>query len=240
MTVDAERHLAALRREGAALSAAARDDLAAPVPSCPEWAVTDLVGHVGRIYERVAKVVRRHADAEIPVSDAPLPAGDALLDWFDGTHAELVDALATEDPDTPCWNWSGNDLRARFWVRRMAHETAVHRWDAQLAHGTPDPVEPELAADGVAEMLEVFLPRALRRRPVDGLAGTFAVIATDTGDAWHGRLWPDRAETARGAAPTPPDAALRGTAPDLLLAFWGRDVPVETSGDERITRLLTE
>jgi uncharacterized protein (TIGR03083 family) len=240
VTVDYERHVAALRHEGAALSAAARRGVDAAVPSCPEWVVADVVDHVVRIYERVARLVRQHSDAALPDSTEPRPAADALPGWLDEAHAELLDALATEDPESRCWNWSGNDLTVRWWARRMAHETAVHRWDAQLAHGAEERIEAELAADGVAELLDVFLPSGLSGRPVDGLAGTFAVTVTDTGDAWHGRLWPDRADVAPGPAPEPPDAELRGSANDLLLAMWGRDVRIEATGDERITRLLLE
>lgn len=49
-----------------------------------------------------------------------------------------------------------------FWIRRMAHETAVHRVDAAQAVGERWRVDPELAADGVAEALELWLGWAPR------------------------------------------------------------------------------
>jgi uncharacterized protein (TIGR03083 family) len=237
--VDHERLLTALRHEGSALTAAARAGVAAPVPSCPEWTVHDLLGHLGRIYRRVTEVVRRHSDVEVPYDDLPPVPDDGRVEWFADAHAELVDALANAGADTGCWNWSGTAQTAAFWYRRMAHETAVHRWDAQLAHGTPDPIEPELAVDGVGEAFDVFLPRTLAREPVDGLRGTFLVAATDTGDAWTGEVWPDRAEVRPGTPDAAADATIRGSASDLVLALWGRDVPVERSGDAAILRLLS-
>ena len=45
-----DEYVDAIRTEGAALAAAARDaGVDAAVPSCPEWRVADLVGHVGRL-----------------------------------------------------------------------------------------------------------------------------------------------------------------------------------------------
>lgn len=235
-----ERYVAALRHEAAALAAAARaGDLAAPVPSCPEWTVRDLLAHLGRGFRRVATIIRDHADAEVSFEGVAVPE-EGVVEWFEDATAELVEALTNEEPESPAWNWSGDDQTVAFWARRMAHEVAVHRWDAESARGVAAPIEPELAVDGVDELLDVFLPYSLGRRPVDGLEGTFAVVATDAGEAWSGRMRPDSSEVSRGAAASPPDATLRGTASDLMLAMWGRSAPVEASGDARITGVLTE
>ena len=74
---------------------------------------------------------------------------------------------------------------AAFWFRRQAHETAVHRWDAQRA-ATPssvDPIDATLAADGVDEWLEVFVPRFLARTgvPDDLVGATLHLHCTDEG-----------------------------------------------------------
>lgn len=235
-----ERYVAALRHESAALAGAARaGSLDAPVPSCPEWSVRELVAHVGRGFRAVAGIVRDHADAEVSFEayDAP---DEGVIEWYEDAAAELVEALTNEAPDSPAWNWSGADQTAAFWARRMALEVAVHRWDAESARGAPSPVEPELAADGVDELLDVYLPASLARRPVDGLAGTFRIEATDTGDAWSGVLRPESSEVAPGASGGAADAVLRGTASDLMLAIWGRSVPIDASGDARMVRVLTE
>ncbi|HEX8004693.1 MAG TPA: maleylpyruvate isomerase family mycothiol-dependent enzyme [Mycobacteriales bacterium] len=228
-----EEHLIALRRESAALAEAAATCLASDVASCPGWTVERLLGHVGDGFRRVARIVRDHADAEVDLGGVPAP-GDDVVAWYEESAAELVDAFANEPPETPVWNWSGEPGDVAWWARRMAHEVAVHRWDV-----TPAPVEAAAAADGVDEALTLFLPYSLARRPVDGLAGTFAVRCDDTGDAWFGTLRPDSVSLVRGVPAGVPEASLHGPASDLLLALWGRPVPVEAAGDPRIVAVLT-
>ena len=76
---------------------------------------------------------------------------------------------------------------ARFWSRRQAHEIALHRVDMELARpgdaGPPDPIESELACDGIDEFLEQVVPFRLRDRMV-GHGETFHFHRTDgDGDA---------------------------------------------------------
>jgi uncharacterized protein (TIGR03083 family) len=237
--MEPEHHLAALRHEGAALVAAARLGLATTVPSCPGWDVAALVAHTALGYRWVTRIVSTHADAEVSRDDLPPARAADPVEAYEESLAELVDTLANDTPDAACWNWSRGNRTVAFWCRRMAQETAVHRWDAENAHGVATPTEPELAADGVDESLTVFLPDYLYEEPRDGLSGTLRVEATDTGDVWLGTLWPDRSEVRRASGDA--DAVLRGAASDLHLTLWGRRVPgVEVSGDPRITALLTE
>ena len=50
--------------------------------------------------------------------------------------------------------WAFGRLRpASFWGRRMAHETAVHRADAELATGREPAFAPDIAADAIDEWL---------------------------------------------------------------------------------------
>ena len=53
------------------------------------------------------------------------------------------------------WTWTP-DHTVGFWSRRMAHEVAVHRWDAQGAAGDPSPIERELAVDGIQEVFDLM------------------------------------------------------------------------------------
>jgi uncharacterized protein (TIGR03083 family) len=238
--MDHERHLFALRHEGEALAAAARHGLDRRVPSCPDWDVAALVAHAGRAYRWVTHIVDTHAADEVRLDDMPAPPADGVLEWYEDSLATLVETITNETPDTPVWNWSEQDMTVAFWSRRMANETAVHRWDAQLAYGMEQPIEPDLAADGVDELLVSFLSHGLFKRPVDGRHATFLVQASDTGDAWYGTLLPDSADVRRGTGNTDADATLRGTASDLLLALWGRDVRVDATGDESVVALLLE
>ncbi len=228
-------YLDALRREGDALISAAAHVPDAAVPSCPGWTTTDLLIHVCGIYRYVAKQAgsaeRAERDTtEIPASDAAALTADAL--------AELLVVLAEVDPAAPSWNWARSaENTAAFWPRRMAMETAIHRWDAQSAVGAPGSFDPELACDGVDEALSVFLP-ARRGRTKEDVTGTAHLHATDAPPSaraeWTIAFEPQGAMTVRHVHEKA-DAALRGPAGPLFLAVWGRAADgVERFGDETV------
>jgi uncharacterized protein (TIGR03083 family) len=234
----------AVRHEGATFLAVAREaDLTAPVPPCPKWTVWDLVRHLGVVYDWQRTHFVRGETTEPTHERTTAPEGDAVYDWFAAQHADLVDGLVDLDPATPAWNWSLRPRTGDFWHRRMAQETAVHRWDAQSAAGLPQPVEPTLAADGVAEVLEVFLPGGRRKGP-DDAEGVVRLVSTDTGDEWTVRVRGTElavldTDTVLDSGPGAQSAAA-GTASDLLLALWGR-VPfdvLQLEGDPRLLSAL--
>src|SRR5690606_13460745 len=92
----------------------------------------------------------------------PRPSGP-LDRWYAGIAAALRAALAAVDPDEPCWNFVGRSPQAGFWRRRQVNETQVHLVDVGLALGREVGIDPELAADGVDEVLTMFLHRLARR-----------------------------------------------------------------------------
>jgi uncharacterized protein (TIGR03083 family) len=226
-------YLDRLRIDGAALGGAGREAPSAPVRVCPGWDMTALVGHVGGIHHWVADIVRTGATAAPATRASPPDPGDAgvVLAWYDQGLAALVSLLDQADPDGRVWNWfDRGPAPARFWYRRMAHETAVHRWDAEDAAGHPSPLDAALAVDGIDEFL-TFVASWLPRSPVAGLSGTLHLHATDTDHSapgeWLVTLAPDRLalrhEHAKG------DAALRGSASDLLLWLLNRK-PADADG----------
>ncbi|HEX8631854.1 MAG TPA: maleylpyruvate isomerase family mycothiol-dependent enzyme [Catenuloplanes sp.] len=240
--------LAALRADGPALRAAAADapgDLA--VPSCPEWTVEQLVRHVGALYAWVGgHVARGVTTAPEPrrysIDDAP--TGPAALGFLDEQYTALVRLLDGLDPELPAWHPVPQAKKAGFWYRRMAHETAVHRWDVQLAIGHAEPVEAKLAADGVGEVLDSLLPAGRRRGPVDR-HGVAQLVATDISHEWLVRL------RGEGIALLDTDTLFdsddhhtrvlaAGTASDVLLALYGR-LPFDTldvTGDATLLQSL--
>jgi hypothetical protein len=127
---------------------------------------------------------------------------------------------------------------AASWARRQAHELTVHRMDLEAAAGVPHaPVPPDLAADGVDELLAVVVPRWAHTEPLARARGTVAVTATDTGRSWsvrvdHGRvgIGPERSGSE--------DAHLSGSATQLLLRLWGRPADVVVEGDPAAEALL--
>lgn len=218
-------YLAAIRREADALREAAARGLEAPVPGCPGWTVGDLVFHVGSVHRFHAAHVVRGATTRPERLDIADPDDADLLDWFDSGVAALLGVLRETDPAAPAWNFSPDAPKtAAFWPRRMALETAVHRWDAQSAHGVPEPLGPALAVDGIDEVLTVHLPADLPDEPVDQ-RGVVRVSCPEA--SWTVRIDRDRITPTSET----PDAALEGAASDVLLALWGR-VPLSVLGAE--------
>lgn len=267
--MDRETWLAALEREGTALGeAAGRAGLDARVPSCPKWTVSDLVGHVGSVHRWVAGLVVRGNDST-PEPFRPLDPGPDPLRWFTDGLAAVVRTLSDLEPGLPAWNFSPPAPKvALFWSRRSAHETAVHRWDAELAAGehtavagdgspsarasapasvpgpgrTPrPPFPPSFAADGVAEVLDSLLARRAHTEPLASARGRVRVTCTDTGDAWLVALAGGQVGVrADDGTGREPDAAIGGPACDVYLRMWGR-VPLDrldVSGDRNLAEVV--
>lgn len=231
-------YLPSITREADALAAAAR--AAGPdetVPSCPDWNVHDLVVHTGTTHRWATTLVRTRAQSFLPPSAGEVPDdAAATLEWFEAGATELVEVMEATDPSEPVWSW-GDDHHARFWARRMAHETAVHAWDASSAAGKPAPIDGELAVDGIDELLE-HLPFMVAFRPeierLGGAGETIHLHATDREGEWLIQLTPDGVTFAHGHAKG--DVAARGSASDLWLFLAGRVSPdqLEVFGDRTL------
>ncbi|MBA3653294.1 MAG: maleylpyruvate isomerase family mycothiol-dependent enzyme [Actinobacteria bacterium] len=225
-------YLQTLRADAAALAGAARTaGVGAPVPTCPGWDVEKLVRHVGRVHTSGAAVVRERAKVDFDTLP-PMPKGEEAIAAFDDRSGALADALEALPEDFPIWNWFGIEPPIPgFYHRRMAQETAVHRWDAQAAAGTTAPIDTALAVDGIDELLRSFLSFAGADAE---LGGSIHLHATDADSEWlvrreHGKLV---ATPEHGKA----DVAVRGTASDLLLFIWNR-VPasaLDLAGDPAV------
>jgi uncharacterized protein (TIGR03083 family) len=220
--VDRQAYLAALESDGFALARAAERNLGAAVRSCPGWSVADLVWHMGEVHHFWEQVARRRLQHGREAEDAQRPSDDDVIEWYRAGVGRLLETLVTADPSTPVWTWAPRKDIA-FIVRRMAQETAVHRWDAQAAAGPPDPIDGELAVDGIDEFLDMFLAPDGERLGDPGERihlHAFHPEAEWLVEAGGGALH-IRREHARG------DAAARGTASDLLLMLWRRLSPSE-------------
>ncbi|MDO9380556.1 MAG: maleylpyruvate isomerase family mycothiol-dependent enzyme [Nocardioidaceae bacterium] len=234
-----DRYLAVVGVESARLADAAEGLLDAPVPSCPGWDVATLVRHVAGVYRHTTLTVRLGAEPE-PGGDAvPAVDPDPVLD-LRLAAAELVTQLTATDPAAACRTWAPEDQTQGFWFRRMAHESVVHRIDAELARsaatttdGATD-VDVDVALDGVDEFLTMFVGGSwaeagiVPQHPVDA-----AVRLTADGRSWTVHVDVDVVRTEPGADGDV-DAEVAGGAGDLLAWVWGR-VPVDglsVSGDE--------
>jgi uncharacterized protein (TIGR03083 family) len=203
--------------------AAAAAGTGAPVPACSGWTVTDLLQHLVRGDAWARTIVEQgkagSTERVLPGEIDESLQGDALVDAFGAGARSLVDALASVTPETPVWTFSSTNRTASFWQRRRSQETAIHRYDAELAAGTPSPLDAALAVDGIDEFLTVFLPRLSDNFGEVGDA-TVHLHCTDAEGEWlvanrDGAVTVTQ-EHAKG------DVAARGTASDLLLFLWGR------------------
>jgi len=216
----------ALEREGRLLAeAAGRAGLDADVPSCPGWKVRNLLRHTGGVHRWATSIVDgaltdRPDFANDDTDDSAWPADASLLSWFVEGHAALVAALRAAPDDLECFAFLRGLPPKAFWTRRQAHETAMHRADAQLAAGDPPSYDAAFAADGIDELLGGFFPRGYQKRLRSETPTTIAVVATDADAAWLVRVGPEGATAERGTGDA--DAVVRASASDLYLTLWNR------------------
>ena len=155
-------HIDMLRRQGDLLAdAAERAGLDAVVPPCQPWQVRDLLRHTGYIHRWAARHITERPDTVLdgPPEEEILRGGAAdaeLLAWFRDGHAALVKTLATADPALQCATFIAAPSPLAFWARRQAHETAIHRADAESAAGATPEYPADFAADGVDELIMGF------------------------------------------------------------------------------------
>jgi len=217
------KHVECVSEQGAALLDAARAaGLDADVPTCPGWTVRSLLGHVGTVHRWATTFVRDGMAATAGGTHsrtAEAPA-DGLEEWFAEGHHALVTALTEAAPDLDCWTFLPAPSPLAFWARRQAHETAIHRADAESGLGNIPTYEPALAADGIDEMIAGFMARNGGRLTADPPV-SLAVRPTDFGASWHVLIRPD-GRTVSSPAAAPADCTLSGTASELYLSLWNR------------------
>ena len=220
--MDTSDFISALDRDGAAfVDACEAAGLGAPVPACSGWTVSDLLWHLAEVHHFWRTIVAEQRDTWEGYEQPPRPIDDDLPTSFRAGLAATVAVLGAAHPQQRNWTWS-EQRDAAFVVRRMAHETAVHRWDAEQAAGRSSVIEARLASDGIDEFLEHFI--ASDGAIADDVGGSVHLHCTDVEGEWTIRNedgFVVRREHSKG------DCALRGAASDLLLVLWRR-LPLDT------------
>ncbi|WP_165356934.1 maleylpyruvate isomerase family mycothiol-dependent enzyme [Nocardioides zhouii] len=153
-------------------------DPAREVTSCPGWTLRDLTDHLGGVHQWAAHAV---VEGDPSLEPAPTPAGDAieLSAWYLLHASALIDVLAARPAEAPAWTLDRDNRTAGFWRRRQVHEVTMHLWDAEHALGVARPIDPELAWDGVAEVVDVLYPRQVRLGRTTPLATAVRLTASD-------------------------------------------------------------
>lgn len=225
--MDSTDHLVALRREGEAFAAACVDaDLSLRVAACPRFWLSDLIWHVTWVHDLFRFVVHHKATWPKQYQRPTRPDRPMLLPTYRLGFAALMEELGNADPDMEVWTFT-DDHSVRFVMRRLAHETAVHRWDAETAIGRDAVLDAELASDGIDEFLTHFARVA--DEDAAPIAGSVHIHCTDVPGEWTlttGTADDGTSTFGLERAHVKGDCALRGTASDLLLAMWRR-LPAE-------------
>lgn len=248
-----ERFYTELPGQTALLADAVHDiDPSRQVLTCPQWSVARLVEHVGIAHRWVAVMVERRVSSPISQAEADdreVPDDpDARLAWLVAGARRLASAVREVGPRSRMWTWAP-DQTAGFWLRRITHDTLVHRVDAEITAGRDITMAADLAADGVSDLLSTLavLPKIddfphlatlcrngeiLRFKATDdGLGGAGEWLVRGGAD---GLEWEPGLGARAGAALA--DVLVRGTAADLLLVLSRRAAPdrVEVIGDEGV------
>jgi uncharacterized protein (TIGR03083 family) len=237
-------HLAALLREGRLLAEAAEaSELDAPIPTCPDWRMRDLLQHMGDVHRWAAAHVAQPSAEPIRRVEGiagPLPDDADLLAWFRQGHAALVETLKAADPDVECWSFLPAPSPLAFWSRRQAHETGIHRADAQSPSGAITGFEPGFAEDGIDELLFGFFGRPPPDGALETPPRTLCLRATDADASWFVRVDGDGVRTERMEGDA--DCSVAGTASDLHLLLWNRRSPegLDLRGDDQVLRSWRE
>ncbi|QNE78731.1 maleylpyruvate isomerase family mycothiol-dependent enzyme [Streptomyces finlayi] len=239
-------HIKSLAAEGRSLAAATeKAGQGAPVATCPGWRVRDLLRHTGMVHRWATEFVAEGHTAYHPDGGEPDLDGAELLAWFPEGHELLVDALTAAPTGLDCWSFMPAPSPLAFWARRQAHETAVHRADAESALGGPlSPVGEALALDGIDELLTCFHARPKSRVRTD-VPCTLRIRATDADAVWTVRLSAEPPQAVRHEGTSElawVDCELSGEAGKLYFALRNRlpSSAVTLTGDEGPARMWAE
>lgn len=243
-------YMQAISRESDRFADVLREaDPTAPVPTCPGWTAADLLWHLGEVHLFWAEVLRSGAleddDIEaIEQAKPPRPTDqDGLLALFEDQTSNLLRELASRSDDTPAWFWLPTAKTVGSTRRMQAHEALMHRIDAELAAGAvPAPIDPELAADGIAHAFEVmWVWWSLMGLDLEPVGATVTITATDVDRSWvvqagrwrgtspDGKVF-DEPGVVLVEGPASSDATVSGTAEAVDRWLWGRGPEPDFSG----------
>ncbi len=234
------------------------------VPTCPDWDADDLLWHLAEVQwfwgAIVARGLTAGADVEALDNGGRPVDRDDLLAFYGRASSDLHHHLSTTSPDTTAWTWA-DEQTAGFIRRRQAHEALIHRLDAELTAGERTPMDADLSADGIDEILRVMYGGAPSwGRFTPDPTQTLRIRTTDTGQSWLLTLdqltgtdndgtthdEPDLrvAETDTGGSETGQTAAatVSGTAADLDCWLWHRPPAgeIERAGDPQVLQHLDQ
>ncbi|WP_188838307.1 maleylpyruvate isomerase family mycothiol-dependent enzyme [Flexivirga endophytica] len=248
--------LTIIHDESARFRAALADAADNTVPTCPDWSTDDLLWHLTEVQWFWGTIVSQNVADPEGLDHPQRPEGrDAILVAFDDASHALQDTLRTTAPEDRRWMWATDEAlhTAGYIRRRQAHEAIVHRVDAELTAGHEvSAIDPELAADGIDEVVDVMYGRdhpLVTFHPSDG--SVLELVATDVDRRWILQLGRETASidgediddaNFRPAPNATPVATISGTAADLDLWLWNRPTAGKLvgTGDQQTLDAINE
>jgi uncharacterized protein (TIGR03083 family) len=244
--MDVAEYIEQLRHDGDRLAeVVSSTDLAAPVPTCPEWQVRDLVRHVGGVHRWATGFVQgagqQPPDGDLEQFVGGWPDDADLVAWFRAGHRALVEALVSAPADLETWTFLDAPTPLEFWACRQAHETAIHRVDAECGAGDVTGFPSAFAADGIDELLLKF-PSAPGRTLEVETPRSMVVRATDAARSWRVTFAPSGFEVQADPGETDAELVVAGDASDLYLVLWNRrdTIGLELDGEPDLLDLWRE
>jgi uncharacterized protein (TIGR03083 family) len=218
-------------------AAAAEPD--APVPTTPEWTLSDLVEHVGQTQHWTAQIIERRITdpAQLPTEVGVVPADPSdWREWLSKSAQRVASAFSDDALDAPVFNPAGDERPgARFWLVNVLNETIVHAFDGSRAADRAveadlrNYVDGDVAAALISHHLAMLtsptweMLRSESAHAIRGTGQTLQWLATDTADGegtWFVERRPDGATWQPGTQPA--DVTVTGPAGALLLTLTRR------------------
>ena len=207
-----------------------------PVPTCPEWDVNALINHLAIVLSRMRIRIETNADPDPDAMPSTPPNGMTAPEWLSLSYRELRTTFLNHEPEDQAWNWTGENQIVGWYIRRLAHELAIHLIDLDAASPSSTPpeelgIDAALAADGLDELLTVFLPTRSPRSTHPMEHHVLALTPTESpGQPWYVEL--NGLEISAGHDERPADATIKGSSVALYLFGWNRPAEgLTTTGD---------
>jgi uncharacterized protein (TIGR03083 family) len=215
-------------------------DREARVPTCPEWSVDELTDHLAHVYRHKVECMRQ---GTMPEEWPPTWAETSRVARLESAWTELSAEFDARAPQDHAATWCTPDQTVGFWIRRMAHETTIHRIDAELGAGHPvSPIADDLGADCADEFVTIMLGWASVAwhenfaAALAGGDGRALGIEVTGGPSWSLAMRPEGIEVSPGGTA---EATVAGDGEAVARWLWNRPpADVAMSGDPALVDRL--